>query len=105
MSELTPEKRARQQIDAQLVASGWVVQDYKSLDFAAGRGVALREVPTKTGPCDYLLLVDRIALGVIEAKKAGVKLSVVAEQSQRYATNLPELLEHGCRRPRESWSR
>lgn len=95
MSELTPERRARQQIDAQLVASGWVVQDYKSLDFAAGRGVALREVPTKTGPCDYLLLVDRIALGVIEAKKAGVKLSIVAEQSQRYATNLPELLAPG----------
>lgn len=30
MPELIPEQRARQQIDAQLVAAGWVVQDYKS---------------------------------------------------------------------------
>ena len=30
MPDLTPEQRARQQIDAQLVACGWVVQDYKS---------------------------------------------------------------------------
>ena len=64
----TPEQRARRQIDTQLAACGWVVQDFKSVDFsAAGRGIALREVPLKTGPCDYLLLVDRKALGVIEA--------------------------------------
>ena len=67
----TPEQRARQQIDAQLVACGWVVQDYKQFNPSAGRGIALREVPLKTGPCDYLLLVDRKAVGVIEAKKEG----------------------------------
>ena len=33
--------------------------------------LALREAPLKTGPCDYLLLVDRMALGVVEAKKMG----------------------------------
>ena len=99
MTELTPEKRAREQIDAQLAASGWVVQDYRRVDFSAGRGLALREVPTKTGPCDYLLLVDRTAVGVIEAKKAGTKLSVVAEQSRRYATSLPDLLAHGLTGP------
>ena len=64
----TPEQIARQQIDAQLAACGWVVQDYKSVDFSAGRGIALREVPLTTGPCDYLLLVDRKSLGVVEAK-------------------------------------
>lgn len=42
---MTPEQKARQQIDAMLVASGWVVQDYKAVDFSAGRGIALREVP------------------------------------------------------------
>jgi type I restriction enzyme M protein len=71
---MTPEQLARGQIDAMLTASGWVVQNYKAVDFSAGRGIALREVPLKTGPCDYLLLVDRKALGVVEAKKEGTTL-------------------------------
>lgn len=99
MSSETPEALARQQIDAQLVAAGWVVQDYKAVDFSAGRGIALREVPLKTGPCDYLLLVDRLALGVIEAKKEGATLSVVAEQSARYASSLPDFLAAGLSGP------
>ncbi len=92
---MTPEEKARQQIDAQLLAGGWLVQDYKAVDFSAGRGIALREVPLKTGPCDYLLLVDRQALGVIEAKKEGTTLSTVADQSGRYASSLPDLLAAG----------
>ncbi|MFN0067654.1 MAG: helicase, partial [Limisphaerales bacterium] len=95
MPDLTPEQRARQQIDAQLAACGWVVQDFKAVDLSAGRGIALREVPLKTGPCDYLLLVDRKALGVIEAKKVGTTLSIVAEQSGRYASGLPDFLAAG----------
>ena len=91
----TPEQRARQQIDAQLASCGWVVQDYKSVDFSAGRGIALREVPLTTGPCDYLLLVDRKALGVLEAKKEGTTLSTVADQSARYANSLPDFLAAG----------
>jgi len=95
MADLTPEKRAREQIDAQLVAAGWAVQNYRAVEFSAGRGIALREVPLTTGPCDYLLLVDRVAVGVIEAKKPGVRLSTVAEQSSRYSTSLPEFLAAG----------
>lgn len=60
MSE-TPEQKARQQIDAQLDACGWLVQNYKQFNPAAGRGIALREAPLKSGTCDYLLLVDRKA--------------------------------------------
>ena len=82
MPDLTPEQLARRQIDAQLAACGWVVQDYKAVDFSAGRGIALREVPLTTGPCDYLLLVDRKALGVIEAEKAGATSSTAAGQTQ-----------------------
>ncbi len=96
---MTPEDKAREQIDAMLVASGWVIQDYKAVDFTAGRGIALREVPLKTGPCDYLLLVDRKALGVVEAKKEGTTLSTVAEQSTRYATSLPDFLAAGLTGP------
>src|SRR6266536_2961432 len=75
VADLTPEQRAREQIDAQLIASGWVVQNFKAVDFTAGRGIALREVPLKTGPCVYLLLVDRVPVGVVEAKKPVATLS------------------------------
>ena len=67
---MTPEQLARQKIDAQLLASGWIVQDYAKMDLSAGRGIVLREVPLKSGRCDYLLLVDRKPLGVLEAKKS-----------------------------------
>jgi hypothetical protein len=80
-------------------SAGWSVQDYNALDFSAARGIALREVPLKTGPCDYLLLVDRVALGVIEAKKLGTTLSTVAEQSARYANSLPDFLAAGSSGP------
>lgn len=99
MPSATPEAQARAQIDAQLVAAGWVIQDYKAVEFSAGRGTAVREVPLTTGPCDYLLLVDRLAVGVIEAKKEGTTLSAVAEQSARYASSLPDFLAAGLTGP------
>ncbi len=84
---LTPEQKARQQIDAQLVASGWVVQDKKELNFHAGPGLAVREYPTDTGPADYVLFVDQQAVGVIEAKKpdVGQNITTVEEQTTDYA--------------------
>ena len=66
------------------------MQDYKDVDPGAVRGIALREVPLKAGRCDYLLLVDRKVVGVVEAKKVGVTLSTVADQSARYGKNLPD---------------
>jgi type I restriction enzyme R subunit len=90
---MTPEQQARQQIDAKLVAAGWIVQDYKAFNPSAGRGIALREVPLKSGRCDYLLLVDRNALGVVEAKKEGTTLSMVAEQSGHYGASLPDFIQ------------
>jgi type I restriction enzyme R subunit len=87
-----PEALARQQIDRQLAACGWAVQDYRQFNPATARGIALREVPLKSGPCDYLLLVDRKPVGVIEAKKTGTTLSTVAQQTADYAVNLPNFL-------------
>ena len=89
---MTPEQQARQKIDTQLLAAGWIVQDYKKMDLSAGRGIALREVPLQSGRCDYLLLVDRKPVGVIEAKKERTLLSAVAEQSAYYAGGLPDFL-------------
>jgi type I restriction enzyme, R subunit len=88
-----PEQLARQNIDLMLAAAGWVVQDYKAFDPSASSGIALREVPLKSGRCDYLLLVNRKPVGVVEAKKEGVTLSTVAEQSGFYAKNLPDFLQ------------
>ena len=85
---MTPEAKARQYIDQKLELSGWVIQDTKQLNLGAGVGVAVREYPTDTGPADYVLFINRIAVGVIEAKKdaAGENLTVVEEQTVRYAT-------------------
>lgn len=60
---MTPEAKARQVIDQKLEQAGWVVQDLKQLNLAAGLGVAVREYPTDTGPADYVLFVDRQASG------------------------------------------
>ncbi len=85
---MTPEAKARQRIDRKLEQAGWAIQDLKGLNLAAGLGVAVREFPTDTGPADYVLFVDRQAVGVIEAKKdsAGENLTVTESQTERYAT-------------------
>ena len=62
-----PEQQARDRIDAQLRAAGWAVQ--KKIDFSAGIGQAVREWTTDAGPADYVLFVDKKAVGVIEAKR------------------------------------
>ncbi|MDB6112858.1 MAG: type site-specific deoxyribonuclease [Pedosphaera sp.] len=87
---MTPEEQARLDIDKQLTASGWAVQDYARYNAGAAQGIALREVPLKSGRCDYLLLVDRKPVGVVEAKKTGTPLSSISEQSGHYGTKLPD---------------
>jgi type I restriction enzyme, R subunit len=84
-----PEERARAAIDALLTAGGWDLQDMADFNRNAAEGVAVREFPLPGGACDYLLFVGGKACGVIEAKKAGVTLSGVAEQAARYMQNLP----------------
>lgn len=85
---MTPEARARQQIDAKLEAAGWVIQDMKQLNLGAASGVAVREYLTDTGPADYVLFVDRQPVGVIEAKRdeAGENLTAHEAQTERYAS-------------------
>ena len=90
---MTPEEKARQNIDEALDRCGWSIQDYKDLNLGTARGIAIREVPLKSGTCDYLLVVDRKSVGVVEAKKEGTLLSGVAEQSGHYAENLPDFLQ------------
>lgn len=84
---MTPEAKARIEIDKKLIASGYVIQDMKEFNPIASSGVAVREFPTNSGPVDYLIFIDKLPVGVIEAKASnkGEKLTEVAEQSKRYA--------------------
>ncbi|MBK9386164.1 MAG: DEAD/DEAH box helicase family protein [Planctomycetes bacterium] len=91
----TPEQLARQTIDAQLRAAGWVVQSRDEVNLAAGSGVAVREFPLASGHgfADYLLFVDGQAVGVLEAKKHGEPLRAHERQATRYAEGLPSSLK------------
>lgn len=84
----TPEQKARDHIDAQLKLAGWVIQSAKKIDFSAGQGLAVREYQTDVGPADYVLFVDKKAVGVIEAKKEdhGHKITEVEDQTAGYAS-------------------
>jgi type I restriction enzyme R subunit len=86
---LKPEERARQKIDQLLEASGWIVQSRENLNLGSGVGVALRELPSPTGPADYWLFVNRRLIGAVEAKPEGYTLSSVADQSKRYMLQPP----------------
>ena len=77
------------EIDRELEACGWAVQDYKNAAVAAALGVAVREVPTEAGPADYVLYVDRQAVGIIEAKPAGTTLTGVELQTRKYQLYYP----------------
>ena len=84
---MPPEVQARHLIDQKLERAGWMIQDMKQINLGACLGVAVREYPTDTGPADYVLFVNREAVGVIEAKRdeAGENLTVTERQTERYA--------------------
>lgn len=87
MTNQNPEQLARDHIDQQLLACGWIVQDKRKLNLSAGLGIAVREHQTSAGPADYVLFVDKNPVGIIEAKRIeeGERLSVHEEQSREYA--------------------
>jgi type I restriction enzyme, R subunit len=82
---MTPEERARKQIDLLLQQSGWIVSDRSQTNLSAGAGVAIREAVLKTGEADYLLFVGAKAIATVEAKPEGHTLTGVEEQSGKYA--------------------
>jgi len=82
----SPEKLARETIDANLAESGWIVQSRDQINLSAGRGVAIREFPLAEGRgyADYLLFVNGEAVGALEAKPEGHTLRGVEIQADRY---------------------
>jgi len=61
MVNQNPEQIARDFIDKQLIASGWVIQGMKQVNLNAGIGVAVKEYSTDVGPADYVLFVEGIS--------------------------------------------
>jgi len=94
---MTPEAKARVNIDKMLTDAGYALQDMSGFNRTAALGVAVREFPTNSGPVDYLLFFDGKPVGAVEAKAEdkGFSLAGVAEQSKRYAESglkyLPEI--------------
>jgi len=87
MTNQNPEQIARDHIDKQLTACGWLIQEIKRVNLHAGVGVAVKEYMTDVGPADYVLFVDGKPCGVIEAKREeeGHKLTGHESQSEGYA--------------------
>jgi len=91
---MTPEEKARENIDRQLRAAGWSVQDHRGISLGASSGIAVREFPLTSGFADYLLFIDGQAVGAIEAKPEGTTLSGVSEQTEKYLKGLPVNVPH-----------
>jgi type I site-specific restriction endonuclease len=88
---LRPEDEAREQLDTALKTAGWTVQDRKSMNVDAARGVAIREFPLGSGHgfADCLLYVDGQAVGAIEAKKASLSEMIREPVPVAYNPALP----------------
>ena len=87
MVNQNPEQIARDHIDRQLIACGWLIQGIKQVNLNAGIGVAVKEYLTDVGPADYVLFVEGKPCGVIEAKREeeGHRINVHEDQSEGYA--------------------
>jgi len=82
MLNQTPEQIARDNIDRQLIACGWVIQDKRAINLSLGIGIAVREYQTDVGPADYVLFVEGKPVGVIEAKREEEGEAFTAHESQ-----------------------
>jgi len=63
-------------IDRQLERAGWLDEQIR------------REVPTPSGPADYVLYDDEAPIAVVEAKRAAKQAELGLDQAARYAGHL-----------------
>ena len=100
------ESESRGLIDAQLRRRGWKA-DSQALRWADGRrpepGVqqAIAEVPTDSGPADYVLFDGLIPVAVIEAKPREKDVAGAVEQAKRYARDFP--IDDACESAGGPW--
>ena len=90
---MTPEQQSRRNIDKMLEAAGWHIQNHAGHNTSTALGVAVREYPLRADQrADYLLFINGIAVGVIEAKPEGTTPSGALQQAERYRASLPDNL-------------
>ena len=102
---MTPERKARVEVDALLVAEGTHVCDMAQASIHPATALDIRELPLARGFgfVDYLLYFKGMACGIVEASKQGTILSGVEPQSSRYAEGLPTRLLAWSRPLRFMW--
>ena len=91
---MNPEEKAREKIDQKIREAGWTLFDMSNFNIKASLGVAIREFPLKNGYSDYLLFLNGLAVGVIEAKPVGTPLIGVSEQTRKYIHGIPDDIPH-----------
>lgn len=85
-----PEQIARDNIDAALIGTGWLIQDKDKINLNAALGVVVRYYLTQDGKeTDYVLFIDKKPVGVIEAKREeeGHRLTMHETQAEEYANS------------------
>jgi len=83
---MTPEEKARKEIDRQLEQCGCIVQDYRKMNISASREVAVREFPLTTGEMFYLLHAD----GKVKRDKINLDLFWLKDKSLEDSDDLPD---------------
>lgn len=87
-----PEAQARHKlINPALKKAGWEIQDYTIANPASSKGVAVEyfQMGHGVGEADYVLFVNGVAAGIIEAKKPGEPLIGKEKQTKGYAVGFP----------------
>ncbi len=89
---MTPEERARLKIDEWFEEAGWEATDRDHYS-PASTAVAIREgLLADNLEADYFLFINGKAVGVLEAKRKEVDISLayVAEQAENYTRSVPD---------------
>ena len=88
---MSPEEKARIEIDRKLENAGWKVCDRSEFS-AAVSAVAVRESIMNGGlEADYLLFINGKAVAVLEAKRLDIDLvQAAAAQAENYTHLLPD---------------
>ena len=87
-----PENKARHTlINPALKSAGWEIQHFRNANIHSSKGVAVEyfQLGKSSGEADYVLFVNGMACGIIEAKKVGEGLVAKETQSGGYAKNFP----------------
>ncbi len=87
--DLNERQTRKQRIDPLLRAAGWEVVPYtEGTPLSQYTRSAIEEYPTEKGPADYVLVVDGVILGIVEAKRLTLGPQNVLTQAERYSAGV-----------------